>query len=63
MRFLTSRGGESKALSALTGQVSLRAVCDAIRDRFPGEVGEGNARAAEAAHEHVLAAMRRLADA
>ena len=51
------------AFAALTGQVSLGAVCDAIRDRFPGEVGEGNARAAEAAHEHVLASMRRLADA
>ena len=32
------------AFAALTGQVSLGAVCDAIRDRFPGEVGEGNAR-------------------
>jgi pyruvate ferredoxin oxidoreductase gamma subunit len=51
------------AFAALTGQVSLSAVCDAIRDRFPGEVGDGNARAAEAAHEHVLASMRRLADA
>ena len=28
------------AFAALTGQVSLGAVCDAIRDRFPGEVGE-----------------------
>ena len=41
------------AFAALTGQVSLGAVCDAISDRFPGEVGVGNARAARAAHEHV----------
>ena len=46
--------------AALTGLVSLAAVCDAIRDRFPGEVGEGNARAAEAAHRHVLDTMGRL---
>jgi pyruvate ferredoxin oxidoreductase gamma subunit len=51
------------ALAALTGQVSLSSVTDAIRDRFPGQVGEGNAHAAEAAYDHVLAAMRRLADA
>lgn len=49
--------------AALTGQVSLGAVCDAIRDRFPGEVGDGNARAAEVAYEHVRESMRRLADA
>jgi len=49
------------AFAALAGQVSLGAVCDAIRGRFPGVVGEGNARAAEAAHDHVRAA--RLADA
>jgi pyruvate ferredoxin oxidoreductase gamma subunit len=51
------------ALAALTGQVSLRAVCDAIRDRFPGQVGEGNARAAGAAYDHVLTTLRRTADA
>jgi len=51
------------AFAALTGQVSLGAVCDAIRDRFPGEVGSGNARAAEAAHEHVRTSLRRLTDA
>jgi len=49
--------------AALTGQVSLRAVCDAIGDRFPDAVGAGNARAAEVAHEHVRASMRRLTDA
>jgi pyruvate ferredoxin oxidoreductase gamma subunit len=49
--------------AALTGQVSLGAVSGAIRARFPGTVGEGNVRAAEVAHEHVVASMRRLADA
>ncbi|MGH3333661.1 MAG: 2-oxoacid:acceptor oxidoreductase family protein [Nocardioidaceae bacterium] len=49
--------------AALTGEVSLKAVTGAIRERFPGPVGEGNVRAAEAAHEHVRDAMRRLADA
>ena len=49
--------------AALTAQVSLRAVSTAIRQRFPGPVGEGNVRAAEAAYEHVVATMRRLADA
>ncbi|MGZ4453243.1 MAG: 2-oxoacid:acceptor oxidoreductase family protein [Nocardioides sp.] len=51
------------AFAALTGQVSLGAVCGAIRARFPGSVGEGNARAAEVAHDHVRATIRGLADA
>jgi pyruvate ferredoxin oxidoreductase gamma subunit len=51
------------AFAALTGQVSLQAVLDAVRERFPGELGEGNARAAEAAHEHVRRSLRRFADA
>lgn len=51
------------AFAALTGQVSLGAVCDAIRDRFPGEVGAGNVRAAGVAHEHVRTSLRRLAGA
>lgn len=45
--------------AALTGQVSLGAVCDAIRARFPGTVGDGNARAAEVAHAHVADALAR----
>jgi pyruvate ferredoxin oxidoreductase gamma subunit len=49
--------------AALTGQVSLAAVLRAIRERFPGEVGEGNARAAEAAYHHVAETVGRLADA
>ena len=51
------------AFAALTGRVSLAAVCDAIRERFPGEVGDRNARAAEAASAHVLEIVRRRADA
>jgi pyruvate ferredoxin oxidoreductase gamma subunit len=51
------------AFAALTGQVSLRAVQDAVRDRFPGELGDDNARAAEVAHEHVRRSMWRSADA
>jgi len=39
--------------AALTGEVSLRAVSDAIRARFAGAVGDGNVRAAEAAYDHV----------
>jgi len=39
--------------AALTGVVSLASVAAAIRGRFPGEVGEGNVRAAEAAYELV----------
>jgi pyruvate ferredoxin oxidoreductase gamma subunit len=39
--------------AALTGQVGLAAVRQAIRARFPGQVGEGNARAAEAAYSLV----------
>ncbi len=51
------------AFAALTGQVSLKAVTEAIRARFPGAVGEGNVRAAEAAHDHVLAVMEEMAGA
>jgi pyruvate ferredoxin oxidoreductase gamma subunit len=49
--------------AALTDEVSLKSVSGAIRARFPGAVGEGNVRAAEVAHDHVRASMRRLADA
>ena len=43
----------ARGFAALTGQVGLDAVLKAIRDRFAGEVGEGNVRAAEAAYDHV----------
>ena len=49
--------------SALTGQVGLAAVLDAIRARFPGKVGEGNAAAAAAAYTFVRNQIGRLADA
>jgi pyruvate ferredoxin oxidoreductase gamma subunit len=49
--------------AALTAQVSLRSVADAIRHRFAGAVGEGNVRAAEAAYDHVQQMLRRTADA
>jgi pyruvate ferredoxin oxidoreductase gamma subunit len=43
------------AFAALTGVVSLASVSAAIRERFPGATGAGNAAAAEAAHELVAA--------
>ena len=48
--------------AALTGQVSLRAVSDAIRDRFGGAVGEGNVKAAEAAYDHVQQSVGPVAE-
>ena len=51
------------ALAALTDVVSLTSVCDAIRSRFPGEVGAGNVRAAEVANQHVTRQLRRTVDA
>ena len=39
------------AFSAATGAVSLAAVQTAFRRRFPGELGEKNCRAAQAAHD------------
>jgi pyruvate ferredoxin oxidoreductase gamma subunit len=44
--------------AALTGQVGLESVVAAIRDRFSGKVGEGNAAAATAAFAHVEHVMR-----
>lgn len=37
--------------AALVGRVSIESVTDAIRERFGGRVGEGNATAAESAYE------------
>lgn len=48
--------------AALTGEVGLAAVSKAIRDRFGGEVGEGNVRAAEAAYDHVVVVLRNSAE-
>ena len=47
----------------LTGRVSLEAVADAVRDRFPGKVGEDNVAAAEAAARYVRKEAGRLAHA
>ena len=46
------------AFAALTGQVRLEAVLDAIRGRFPDALGEANSRAARAAHDLVRAQIR-----
>jgi pyruvate ferredoxin oxidoreductase gamma subunit len=43
------------AFAKITGVVSLASVAGAIRQRFPGEVGEGNVRAAAAAYALVVA--------
>ena len=40
--------------AALTGAISIESVVAAIRERFPGAVGEGNAAAARAAYASVL---------
>ncbi len=45
--------------AALTAQVSLGSVADAIRGRFAGAVGDGNVKAAEAAYAHVHEVLRR----
>jgi pyruvate ferredoxin oxidoreductase gamma subunit len=49
--------------AALTGQVSLDAVLAAVRGRFRGAVGEGNAAAATATYQHVLDQLRSPAHA
>jgi pyruvate ferredoxin oxidoreductase gamma subunit len=36
--------------AAITGQLRIESVVKAIRDKFPGKVGESNARAAEEAY-------------
>src|SRR5450755_3198995 len=46
--------------AALSGLISLEAVSAAIRERFGGEVGEGNVAAAAAAHLWVRDEMREL---
>jgi pyruvate ferredoxin oxidoreductase gamma subunit len=49
--------------AALTELVSLPSVAEAIREKFPGEVGDGNAAAAERAFEFVQEERRALAHA
>jgi pyruvate ferredoxin oxidoreductase alpha subunit len=45
--------------AALTGAVSIDSVLAAIRDRFPGRVGEGNAAAARASYDSVATQLGR----
>ena len=45
--------------AALTGAVDLESVCAAIRERFPGAVGERNVAAASAAYDRTLEAAPR----
>ena len=49
--------------AAVSGQLSLASVAAAIREKFPGKVGEGNVAAATEAHEYVAQEMREAADA
>lgn len=44
------------AFAALTGEVKLESVLKAIREKFPGKVGEKNATAATHAYEFVMKA-------
>ncbi len=43
--------------AALTGALGIASVVSAIRDRFPGRVGEANVAAAEAAYEAIRASV------
>lgn len=45
------------AYAAATGDIHLDAVQQVFRDRFPGRVGEANATVAQAAFDHVRAAL------
>jgi pyruvate ferredoxin oxidoreductase gamma subunit len=47
--------------AALTGAVSIDSLAAAIRERFPGRLGEGNVNGARAAHDYVRAEIESLA--
>lgn len=49
--------------AAISGQISFEAVAKAIREKFPGAVGESNVSAARAAYDSVLAAKNKKAEA
>ncbi len=49
--------------AAVSGVVSLASVVAAIREKFPGSVGDANAAAAEAAYEFVQNEIRELSHA
>jgi pyruvate ferredoxin oxidoreductase gamma subunit len=40
--------------AAITGQLRFESVAKAIREKFPGKVGEANVAAAQAAYDHVV---------
>jgi pyruvate ferredoxin oxidoreductase gamma subunit len=47
--------------AAISGQITFDSVAKAIREKFPGKVGESNVAAARAAYESVLAARAKEA--
>jgi pyruvate ferredoxin oxidoreductase gamma subunit len=47
--------------AALTGSLRLSSVLAAVRERFPGEAGEGNAAAAQACHDRVKERLEAVA--
>ena len=49
--------------SALSGLVSIDSVTKAIRERFPGKLGDGNIAGAEAAHDYVRGEIGALSGA
>ncbi len=49
--------------AAITQQISLEAVCAAIREKFPAKVAEANVAAATEAHAFVTQEMREAARA
>ena len=49
--------------AALSGLISLESVAAAIREKFPGKVGDGNVAAATAAFELVRREQEELAHA
>jgi pyruvate ferredoxin oxidoreductase gamma subunit len=49
--------------SALSGLVSIDSVTQAIRERFPGKLGDGNIAGAQAAHEYVQGKIGALSGA
>ena len=60
----TAERGAARGVRRTHGAWSPWALCARrSASRFPGAVGEGNARAAAVAHEHVASSLRRSADA
>lgn len=49
--------------AALSGVLSLESVAAAIREKFPGKVGDGNVGAADAAYHYVQQQMKEFANA